>query len=185
MAAPGRKDDTVRSLLLLLAALLAALPARAADLTVNVGGKDVVVQVRALGREIVAADRDTGGQQGPVECSLLYYSLLAKGDIAAAARLTTDPAAAAETWQQYRERLGAAAFQKEMAAYFTSRNRIVAEAAYGDEAMLLVKTSEYTAGQVYRRRDGKAFVVAGRPLSDASRVLGKVLNLANEGKLKF
>ncbi len=178
----------MKSLTLLLAALLAALPAQpaqSADLTVNVGGKDLVVRVRPLDREIVAADRDGGGQQGPVECSLLYYGLLAKGDIAAAARLTTDPAAAAETWQQYRERLGTAAFQKEMAAYFTSRNRIVAEAAYGDETMLLVKTPDYTAGQVYRRRDGKVFVVAGRPLSDASRVLGRVLNLANEGKLKF
>lgn len=178
----------MRSAPLLLAALLAARPAmpvRADDLTVNAGGRDVVVQVRALGRDIVPGDRDTGGQQGPVECSLLYYSLLAKGDIAAASRLATDPAAAAETWQQYRERLGATAFEKEMAAYFTSRNRIVGEAAYGDEVMLLVKTSEYMAGQIYRRRDGKAYVVTGRPLSDASRILGKVLGLANEGKLKF
>lgn len=182
---PPTKGTPVRPILLFLASLLMILPARAADLTMNVGGRDVVVQVRAVGRDIVPADRDTGGQQGPVECSLLYYSLLAKGDIPAASRLATDPVAASESWQQYRERLGVAAFQKEMAAYFTSRNRILGEAAYGDEVMLLVKTSEYMAGQIYRRRAGKAYVVTGRPLSDASRILGKVLGLANEGKLKF
>lgn len=57
----------------------------------------------------------------------------------AAAKLATDSAAAAEQWKQYRERLGAADFQKEMAAYFTAKNR----------------------------------------------VLGKVLNLYNEGKIKL
>jgi phage terminase large subunit-like protein len=51
--------------------------------------------------------------------------------------------------------------------------------------MLLVKTPDYTAGQLYRQKDGKFFVVSGRPMSEASRVLGKVLNLYNEGKIKL
>lgn len=175
----------MKSHLLLAGTLMASALAQAADLTVNVGGKDVTVQYRAVGREIAAQDRDTGSQNGALECSLLYYSLLAKGDIPAAAKLATDAAAATETWRQYRERIGAADFQKEMAAYFTSKNRVIAEASFADETMLLVKTPDYTAGQLYRRKDGKYFVISGRPMSEASRVLGKVLNMVNEGKLKL
>jgi len=171
--------------LLLMATLLVSSLAQAADLTVNVGGKDSTVQYRVLDREISDKDRNTGSQSASVDCSLLYYSLLAKGDIAAAAKLATDSAATAEQWKQYRERLGAADFQKEMAAYFTAKNRVIAEVAFADEVMLLVKTPDYTAGQLYRQKDGKFFVVSGRPMSEASRVLGKVLNLYNEGKIKL
>lgn len=103
--------------LLLIGTILVSLLAQAADLTVNVGGKDTTVQYRVLEREISDKDRNTGSQGGSVDCSLLYYSLLAKGDIPAAAKLATDSAATAEQWKQYRERLGAADFQKEMAAY--------------------------------------------------------------------
>lgn len=159
--------------------------ALASELTVNLDGKDTVVQYRNVERQISEQDRNTGNQNGSLDCSLLYYSLLAKGDIHAASQLTTDAAAAAETWQQYRERLGAADFQNEMAAYFTSRNRFVAEVAFADEVMLLVKTPDRMLGQIYRHKDGKYFIVAGRPMSDASRVLGKVLNMINDGRIKL
>lgn len=171
--------------LLPMAMFLAAALTQAADLTVNVDGKDTAVQYRSLEREISDRDRNTGSQDGSLECSLLYYSLLAKGDIQAASRLATDAGAAAEMWWQYRERLGAADFQKEMSAYFTSKNRVVAEVAFADEVMLLIRTSERTLGQIYRRKDGRYFVVTGRPMSEATRVLGKVLNQVNDGRIKL
>lgn len=171
--------------LLLICTLLTSTLAQATDLIVNMGGKDTTVQYRVLEREITEKDRNTGSQNGSIDCSLLYYSLLAKGDIRAASQLATDSAAATETWGQYRDRLGASDFQKEMAAYFTSKNRVVAEIAYADEVMLLVKTPDYMAGQIYRQKNGTYFVVNGRPLSEASRVLGKVLNLVKEGKIKL
>lgn len=169
---------------LLLPALLLSALAHAGELIVNVGGKDATIQSRVLDREIGEKDRNAGSQASPLDCSLLYYSLLAKGDIEAAAKLATDPAAATSEWNQYRERLGAADFRKEMAAYFTAKNRVIAALTHGDETMLLVKTPDYTAGQMYRLKDGKYFVVSGRRFSEASKVLGKALNLINEGKLK-
>lgn len=174
----------MKSYFWLIGILMISSLAQAADLTVTVDGKDIAVQHRRLEHEISERDRNTGSQNGSLECSLLYYSLLAKGDIQGASQLATDAAAAADMWRQYRGRLGAADFQKEMAAYFTSKNRIVAELAFADEVMLLVKTQDHTLGQIYRRKDGKYFVVTGRPLSEASRVLGKALNMVNEGKVK-
>jgi hypothetical protein len=170
---------------LLIGTLLISSLAQAAEVTVNAGGKDATVQYRVLDREISEKDRNTGSQSSPGECSLLYYSQLAKGDVKAASQLATDPSAAADTWKQYQARVGAADFKKEMAAYFTAKNRIVAEFVFADETMLVVKTPDYTAGQVYRQKDGKYFVVTGRPFSEASRILGKTLNMINEGKIKL
>jgi len=168
--------------LILLGALMTFSLAQAKDLTVNIGGKDAVVQYRALDREISDKDRNTGSQHSPLECSFLYYSLLAKGDIQAAAKLSTDTAAATGQWKQYRERLGAADFQKEMADYFTVKNKVVAEVTSADEVMLVVKTPDYMVGQIYRLNDGKYYIVTGRTMSDASRALGKALNTIKEGK---
>lgn len=175
----------MKTILAMIAALSLACVASAADLTVNVGGKDSTVQYRVVDREISEKDRNTGSQGSAIDCSLLYYSLLAKDDIAGAARLSTDPAAASATWKAYRERVGAADFRNEMAAYFTSKNRVVAEFVFADETMLLVKTPEYTAGQFYRKVNDKHYVVAGRPSSEASRVLGKVLNDYKDGKIRL
>jgi hypothetical protein len=179
------KGDVMKQYLLLIGALMIFSLAQAADLTISVGGKDNTAQYRVLEREISEKDRNTGSQHGAQECSLLYYSLLAKGDIQAASQLATDPAAAADLWRQYRERLGAADFQKEMADYFTVKNRVIAEIAFADEVMLLVKTPEYMAGQIYRQKDGKYFVVTGKAMSEASRVLGKALNMFKEGKIQL
>ena len=175
----------MKSHLLVAATLLTSSLAQATDMTINVGGKDNVVQYRVVEREISEKDRNTGSQSSTVECSLLYYSLLAKGDINAASQIATDPSAATEMWTQYQARLGAADFKKEMAAYFVSKNRVIAEFVFADETMLVVKTPDFTAGQIYRLKGGKYFVVTGRPLSEASRVLGKALNMINEGKLKL
>lgn len=175
----------MKSYLLLIGILLLSSLAQAADVTVNVGGKDATVQYRVIDREITEKDRNTGSQSSALDCSMQYYSLLARSDVKAAAQLTTDPAAATEMWTQYQKRLGAADFKKEMADYFTSRNRFIAEFVFADEAMLIIKTADDTGAQLYRLNSGKYFVITGRPFSEASRVLGKTLNMIKEGKIKL
>lgn len=159
--------------------------ARAGEFVVNAGGKDVTVQYRVLNREITEKDLNTGNQASAEECSFLYYSLLAKGDIRGAAQLDVNPAAAAASATQYRERLGADDFRREMAAYFTSKSVFIAELALADESMLVLRTPDYTAGQLYRKKNGKYFVLSGMPLSETSKALGKALGLIKEGKIKL
>lgn len=175
----------MKRLALMIGLLTAFSLAQAGDFVVNAGGKDTTVQYRVLNREITDKDRNTGNQGGAAECSFLYYSLLAKGDIRGAAQLDVDPAAAAALSMQYRERLGSDDFRREMAAYFTSKNVFVAELTLADETMLVLKTPDYTAGQLYRKKDGKYFVLSGRPLSETSKTLGKALSLIKEGKIKL
>ena len=109
----------MKQLSLMIGMLLMSSLAQAKDLVVSVGGKDVTVKYNVLNREISEKDRDKGGQNSAAECSILFYSLLAKGDITGASQLAMDPAASAQEWGQYQERLGADDFKKEMAAYFT------------------------------------------------------------------
>ncbi len=175
----------MKTFALTCAMMLASSLSQAKDLVVNIGGKDIAVPYRILNREIGEQDRKGGGQNSALECSFLYYSMLAQGDIPGAAKLTTDPAAAVAQWTNYRERLGLDDFQKEMSAYFTSKNVVLAELTLAEETMLLVKTPEYTAGQLYQKNDGKFLVLSGRPSSDASKTLGKALNLIQEGKVKL
>ena len=175
----------MKQLALTLGMLMVSSLAQAKDLLVNIGGKDVTVHYRVLDHEISEKDRDTGSQNSAMECSFLYYGLLAKGDIPGASQLAADPVAQAEVWNKYRERLGGDDFKKEMAAYFTSKNRIIAELLLAEEAMLVVKTQDYTAGQLYQKKNGTYVVLSGKPFSDASKALGKVLNLINEGKIKL
>jgi len=165
--------------------LLLSSLAPAKDLLVNAGGKDMTVQYSVVNREISEKDRGRGSQNSAIECSILYYSLLAQGDIEGASQLATEPAAAVELWTQYRERLGADDFRKEMAAYFTSKNTVLAEFLLTDEIMLVVKTPDYTAGQIYQKKNGKYVVVAGKHLSEASKTLGKALTLFKEGKVRL
>lgn len=175
----------MKQLSLMIGMLLMSSLAQAKDLVISVGGKDVTVRYNLLNREITEKDRDKGSQNSSMECSFLYYSLLAKGDITGASQLAADPAAVAQEWGQYQERLGGSAdFKKEMAAYFTSKNTIVAELLLAEETMLVVKTPDYTAGQFYHKKNGK-YVVSGKPFSDAVKTLGKVLTMINEGKVKL
>lgn len=159
--------------------------AQAKELIVNSGGKDVAITYRTLNREIGEKDRGAGSQNSALECSFLYHGLLAQGDLQGASKLTTDPAAAVGQWANYQERLGADDFKKEMADYFTSKNTVLAELFLGEDAMLVVKTPEYIAGQLYQKRNGKYIVFSGRPSSDSFKALGKALTQIQEGKIKL
>ena len=163
---------------------LTASSALAAEIPVDVDGKRVVVAATSLHRPIRPNDRDAGNQQSALGCSFLYYGYLARGDLSAAAALSTDPKVSADKLTQYRERIGADEFRKTMAAYFTAGNVALAELSSGETVMLVVKTSEYTAGQFYTRQ-GNQWRWMERPPGEAGRALGRVLNMIQNGSLKL
>ena len=173
------KRITVALSLVLFASL-----ALAKDITVEVEGKTVTVEAMATNRVIVAKDIGTGDQKSPLGCSLLYYALLAKGEIAKASTLSTDPKATAEKWEKYKQRLGADEFKKEMASYFTSKNTVLAELTLGEAVMLAVKTPDYTVGQIYVRQ-GEKWLMAESLKTEAGQAFGKILSKIQDGEMTF
>jgi hypothetical protein len=167
----------------LLLGLVASL-ALAKDITIEVEGKAVIVKSTTTSREIVAKDLGAGDQKSPLGCSLLYYTLLAKGDLAQVVALSTDPNATAEKWEKYKQRVGAEEFKKEMAAYFTSKNTVLAELTLGESVMLVVKTPDYTAGQIYLRQNGK-WLMAESLKTEAGQAFGKILSKIQDGEITF
>jgi|GEM_PF-4084817 len=167
-----------------MAFFLMASVAMAADLKVNIGGKDVTIKSTPINHEITIKEKDKGSQNSALECSYLYYSILSKGDIKKASELSLDPSKTAAKMTQHSERIGKDEFKKTMSEYFTSGNIVLAELTLGEEIMLVVKTKEYTAGQTYRKKDGKYFVTE-MPFSDSAKALGKALNMIQDGKIKL
>lgn len=174
----------MKRIMIVLSLCLSALLVQAKDITVDVDGKTVNVKVTTPNREIVAKDIGAGDQKSPLGCSLLYYAFLAKGDLTQAATLSSDTKATTEKWVQYKQRRGADEFKKEMAAYFISKNVILAELSVGESAMLVVKTPDYTAGQMYIRKDGK-WLVAESLKTEAGQAFGKILSKIQDGEIKF
>ena len=80
-AAFDQGEKRMKLFALTIGVLVMSSLAQAKDLVVDMGGKDVPVQYRALDREITGKDRNAGNQGSAVECSFLYFSLLAKDDI--------------------------------------------------------------------------------------------------------
>mgnify|MGYP000847795548 CR=1 FL=1 len=163
---------------------LVASMAAATDITVEVEGKTVTVQAATMNRVIMGNDIGAGDQKTPLGCSLLYYALLAKGEIAEASTLSTDPKATAERWEQYKQRLGGEEFKKEMAAYFTSKNTVLAELTLGEFSMLVVKTPDVTGGQIYVKQDGKWLLDETRK-TEPRKAFGKILSRVQNGEITF
>ena len=167
-----------------IAFVLIASMAYASDLTVRVGDRDVVLKRTSINHEIRETDGDKGGRDSALECSFLFYGLLAKSDILGASNLAADPAKAADIWTRYSERLDKDDFKREMKKYFTSGNVILAELVLGDDTMLVIRTEDGIVGQLYLKKDGKYFI-NGMPFSDSAKTLGKVLTMIQEGKIKL
>ena len=109
----------LRTSLLFVSLLLSHL-AFAGELKVQIGDAVVVFAGEKLNHEVVPTDRGKGDQSSALQCSLLYYGLLADGAFDKAAALTTDPAGTAQKWEQIKQRMGEEALNKQAAAYFTS-----------------------------------------------------------------
>ena len=50
--------------------------------------------------------------------------------------------------------------------------------------MLVVKTHEYIAGQIYVKQDNK-WLSAEKPPAETGKALGRVLNMIQSGKIKL
>ena len=172
----------MKRIMTMLSLCLCASMAVAKDITVDVDGKAVTVKASTTNREIVANDLGTGDQKCPLSCSLLYYALLAKGEIAQAAAISTDAQATSEKWEKYKQRLGDDEFKKEMVAYFTSKNVVLAELTLGESVMLVVKTPDYTAGQIYVKQGGK-WMVAESLNTESGQAFGKILSTIQDGDM--
>jgi len=156
----------------------------AGDIPVQLKGKTVIVKVTPLNRQITATDKEVNAQNTALACSFLYYGHLARADIQAAAALSIDPQATANKWTQYQGRIGLEEFKKTMGEYFTSKNVILAELAMSDAVMLVVKTPDYTAGQMYVQQGDKWFL-AENLKTEAGQAFGKVLNMIKDDKIKL
>ncbi len=174
----------MKRIMIVLSLCLSASLTQAKDIPVDVDGKTVTIKATTTNREIGAKDISAGDQKSPLGCSLLYYALLAKGDLSQSASISTDPKATAEKWEKYMQRLGADEFKKEMAAYFTSKNVVLAELTLGESVMLVVKTPLYTAGQIYVKHDGK-WLVAENLTTEAGQAFGKILSKIQDGEITF
>ncbi|MBA4390812.1 MAG: hypothetical protein C0399_07725 [Syntrophus sp. (in: bacteria)] len=180
----GEKKMNIGVVTILAVSFLMAAMAFAKDMSITVDGKPVKLQSASINHEVKESDKGNGSQVSAMACSFLFYSLLAKGDIQGAAKLSVDPAKTIEKWTKYQDRAGADLFKKNMADYFTSGNVIVAELVLADDTMLVVKTEDYTAGQFYQKRESK-YLIAEAPNSETARTLGKVLTMIQEGKIKL
>jgi len=178
------EGDDMKRIMIVLSLCLSASLALAKDIPVDLDGKTVTVKATTTNREIVAKDISSGDQKSPLGCSLLYYALLAKGDVAQASTLSTDPKATTEKWETFKQRVGADEFKKAMAAYFTSQNIVLAELHVGESVMLVVKTADYTAGQMYVRQDGK-WLMAESLETEAGQAFGKILSKIQDGEMTF
>jgi hypothetical protein len=152
------------------------------EIIVEVNGKPAKLQYLAINHEIKENDIDKGSQESAMACSLLFYSLLSKGDVQAAAKLSSDPKATAEEWMNYQQRVGADNFKKEMREYFKTKNVVVGELVLAEDTMLVVKTEDGERAQFYQKKNGKYFMT-DKPT--AGETLGKVLNMIQEGKIKL
>jgi hypothetical protein len=179
-----KEKKVMNSIIYIVGFVLMASVVSAGDLKVRIGDKDITLKNTSINREITAKDKGKGGQNSAMECSFLFYSLIAKGDIQGASKLTTDPVKAEEKWTSYRQRVGEEDFNKEMGSYFTSKNILVAELAVGNDVMLVVKTADGQIGQLYQKK-GEKYFLTEMPFSDSAKTLGKVLAMIREGKIKL
>jgi hypothetical protein len=172
----------MKQIALCSAMALACAVVQAKELVVTVDGKEVKIDCTTINREIKAADKDKGSQASATTCSFMIYSLLAKNDIKGAAKLSTASVKMAEKWTKYRDAVGVETFQKDMAAYFTSTNVVLAELVLAEDTMLVVKTENGPVGQFYQVKD-KKYLMTDKPA--AGKTLGEVLNMIQEGKIKL
>ena len=162
--------------------LLGTVTAQATEMVVTVDGKQVRMDRVTINHEITENDKNKGSQSSAMACSFLVYGLLAKGDIQGAAKLSVDPAKAAENWTKYRTRVGDEFFNKMMSDYFTSRNVAMAELVLGEDIMLVVKTEDGPIAQFYQKKAGK-YLMTNDPA--AGKTLGAVLSMIRENKIKL
>lgn len=169
------KELLVICAMMLFGAALAA----AKDFVVKIGKEDVKFDSNLLNREITLADKTTGSQKTALTCSFLFYGLLSEAKIDEASRISTDPQKTKAKWVQAQDRRGKASFMNTMDQYFKGENVVVAEIVKGKHHMLVVRSPEYTAAQIYLETAQGFMLDEGWASADA-QLLGKLFTLIQD-----
>jgi hypothetical protein len=105
---------------------------------------------------VMAADPKQSDQKSAVNCSRLFYSLLANGDIEGAANLSNDPEKVRKRFAASRDRVGEAEFKTMIASYFAGGVTLKYVFAFGERQMLIVHDKEVGAdmAQFYVSKNG-------------------------------
>ena len=153
----------------------------------TISGKEVTYQWKAFHPPIaLKADSARLNQTTAANCSFLLYTRLAKGDVDGAAQLSSAPGKTKAKYTQYKERLGAAEFQKMFTEYFNGKGAIKYEFVIGDHHMLLLTSPEgdgELSAQMYVKTGDKYLVDESE--SPQFDQLGRLFSAVREGTLKL
>ncbi|CAN5706525.1 hypothetical protein BH11PAT2_BH11PAT2_06130 [soil metagenome] len=118
----------------------------------------------------------------PVQTLALYYSLLAKGDIAGASKISSDPAKTSATLTAYQDRLGNDSFKKQYAEGFSPASSVTVSgiAKVGNDTYIVfLKTDSYTGANVFINSDG-SYSLADDPSTLPQNVQDVLQYLTNQ-----
>lgn len=137
---------------------------------------------------IIRADEARMNQESAINCSLLFHSRLAKGDIAGAAGLGSDPDETKLLLTGLKEREGEDGLKKVASAYFNDTSTFKYEFVIGDHHLLVFdEMGKGLAAQPYVRVGDKFFQDWLRSDSPSAEVkdLYVLFNALRDGKLKL
>jgi hypothetical protein len=153
--------------------------------TSTVGGEKISYSLKTYSPPLVIKlDEKMLNQSSPLNCSYLLYSLLSKGEIDAASKLSNDPEKTKMKYVRYKERIGEQEFKKTMSDYFSGKAKLLHELTIGAASMLLLHDADdELLAQMYVKVGDKYFV-AEKETREVDQ-LGKLFNAVQEGTLKL
>jgi hypothetical protein len=109
---------------------------------------------------VITMDQKRLNQSSVINCSYLFYSILAKGDVGSAAAISNDPAKVEAKFVRQKERVGEKGFMKMFEDYFDGGVSIKFLFSSGTHHMLIIhsREMEMDMAQFYIERNGKFIV---------------------------
>ena len=152
----------------------------------SVGGNKMSYNIKTFNPPYkIKKDKTRLNQSSAINCSHLYYSKLAAGDIACAAKLSNKLDMTTAKYALYMERMGKEEFKKMFEDYFGGNAEVRAEIVLGRHTMLVLYDSgnEMYLGQMYVKTDS-TYMVAEQEDKEVDQ-LGSLLNEIQDGKMKL
>lgn len=146
--------------------------------TYTIDGQQVTCTVEEFIPPLVFKDDSTRmNQTTAVNCSHLFYSFLAKGDIEGAAALSNEPAKVKEKFSRQKERAGIEEFKKMYEDYFGGKATLKYQFSLGKSRMLIIHSEDMGVDlcQFYVE-EGKKFLVEEQGSAEKDQ-LGKIFQL--------
>jgi hypothetical protein len=149
--------------------------------TYVIDGKQVTCTIEEFVPAIVFKnDVSKLNQSTAVQCSHLFYSCLAKGDLDAAAKLSNDPAKVREKYLRQKERAGDKEFKKMYADYFAKKAMLKYHFSLGKSHMLIVHSEDMGIDMAQFYVDDANKVVVDERGSADKDLLGKIFQLLKD-----